>query len=30
VHITRQITQQIAMELGQPAVENWSYDMQEE
>lgn len=30
MHITRQITQQIAMELGQPAVENWSYDMQEE
>ena len=30
MHITRQITQQIAMELGQPTVENWSFDMQEE
>lgn len=30
MHITRQITQQIAMELGQPTVENWDFDMQDE
>ena len=30
MHITRQITQQIAMELGEPAVENWTFDMQDE
>ena len=30
MHITRQITQQIAMEFGQPTIENWSFDMQDE
>ena len=30
MHITRQITQQLAMELGEPAVEVWSVEMQDE
>ena len=30
MHITRQITQQIAMELGQPTLENWSFEMGED
>jgi 8-oxo-dGTP pyrophosphatase MutT (NUDIX family) len=30
MHITRQITQQIAMELGEPTVENWSFEMRDE
>ncbi len=30
MHITRQIAQQLAMELGEPAVEVWSFDMQDE
>jgi len=30
MHITRQITQQLAMELGEPTVETWSFEMQEE